>query len=277
MKSHTEERDMSKITYETIFYPGRSYGDVRLQALTNELRDVAKTCFDSVPNYQALTGEREEMKRAIICVARDEKRDILGFCSSLVLEVPLYGDVLHTGLTCVAPKARGKKLTHKLTSKILLEYLVKESPFSSVWVTNCACVLSSLGSVALYFEDIYPSPFGKSHPSKDYSKIAQYISENFRKPIAINDDAVFNPKSFVFEGSVKGAVFAKDGNDARFFHRNKKITSYYQNLLDFERGDEVLQIGKVSLMTFPKYLWNTSKRKSSFLKDQLAGMLTPTN
>ncbi len=264
---------MSKMTIETIFYPGRSYGDLRLQALTNELRNAAATCFDSIPNYQALTGDREEMKRAIICVARDEKRNIIGFCSSLVLEVPLYGDVLHTGLTCVTPQARGKKLTHKLTSKILVEYLFKESPFSSVWVSNCACVLSSLGNVALYFEDVYPSPFGKKSASKDYLKIAQYISEHYREPIAINNDAIFNPKTFVFEGSVKGAVFEKDGNDARFFHRNQNLTHYYQDILNFERGDEVLQIGKVSLMTFPKYLWNTSKRKSSFLVEQVSGKL----
>ena len=265
---------MGKLQIETIFYPGLTYTDNDLDILTKELRLVASECFDEVPLYQALTGKRDELKRVVLSTARDEKGNLLGFCSSLVLEVPMYGEILHTGLTCVSPKARGKKLTHKLTSKLLIHFLLKESPLSSVWVSNCACVLSSLGNVALYFEDIYPSPFKKKIPNKDYLNIANYISENYREPIAINETAIFNPETFIFEGSVKGEVFEKSSTDARYYHRNRDITNYYKNILNFERGDEVLQIGKVSLLTFPKYLWNTSKRKSTFLYNNLSEKLS---
>lgn len=256
---------MKGINITTIFYPGLSFTDWELEELTMDLRDVASECFTDIPYYQALTGEREELERAVIALAKDDNGELLGFCSSLVFDVPNYGKVLHLGLTCVSPKARGKKLTHKLASKLLMQFLLKESLFGSVWVSNCACVLSSLGNVALYFENIYPSPYAKNRPSLDHLNIAKYISDHYREPIAINNEAVLNTKTFVFEGSVKDAVFEKDGNDARYFHRNRELTNFYKNIIDFERGDEVLQIGKVSMLTFPKYLWNTSKRKSSFL------------
>ncbi len=256
---------MGKVQFETIFYPGKTYSNEGLSILTEQLRAVAAECFLEVPLYQALSGKRKEMERAIICLARDKDYNVIGFCSSLVLEVPTFGDVFHTGLTCVSPKARGLRLTHKLTSKILINYLLNESPLSPVWVSNCACVISSLGNAALYFEDIFPSPFNKAHATKAQLGIAEYISKNYRGPIAINSDAVFNPETFVFEGSVKDAVFEKDVRDARFHHRNPDITTFYKNYLDFSRGDEVLQIGKVSLLTFPKYLWSSSKRKSAFL------------
>lgn len=84
--------------------------------------------------------------------------------------------------------------------------------------------------------------------------IAKAVDAFHRDSIAINDEAIFNANKFVFEGSVDGTVFEKDSNDQRFHHRDENLTEFYQALLNFERGDEALQIGKVSLLTFPKYL-----------------------
>lgn len=253
---------MNDFNYQTIFYPGKKFNDEQLKILVRELREVASLCFPETPNYQSLTGERTELERAVITTARDKKGNLIGFCSALVLPVESVGNVFHTGLTCVHPSARGKKLTHKLTSKLLLKYLLKESLFKETWMTNCACVLSSIGNVALYFEDIYPSPYGLEVPTMTHVNIAKAISKKYREPIAINESANFNLKTFVFEGSVEGTLFEKDGGDTRFHHRDKKLTKYYQDLLDFDRGDEVLQVGKISLMTFPKYMAKTAMKKT---------------
>lgn len=264
---------MSGFIYETLFYPGKGLNDSDLNKLVTELKDVASLCFPETPDYQALTGKREELERAIITTARDKTGNLKGFCSALVLPVESVGNIFHTGLTCVHPSARGKKLTHKLTSKLLIKFLMKESLFKETWVTNCACVLSSIGNVALYFEDIYPSPFGAEVPTMTHINIAKAVDEKYRGPIAINDSAKFNLNTFVFEGSVEGTLFEKDAEDQRFHHRNKKLTNYYKDLLDFERGDEVLQVGKVSMMTFPKYFAKTAlkktKRKWNSLQDKL--------
>ena len=252
---------MGKFSYEVLFHPGNYFTKAQLDQLTSDLRSIASDCFDEIPYYQTLTGKRDEYKRAIISLARDKDKKIVGFCSSLVLEIPTVGDVLHLGLTCASPKARGKKLTHKLTSKLLTQYLLKEAPFDGAWVTNCACVLSSLGNVALYFEDIYPSPFGAKKPTGHHLNIAKGISKFHRAPIAINHDAKLNEQTFIFEGSVKDAVFEKSAHDSRFHHRNKEITHYYQSIMNFERGDEVLQVGKVSMLTLPKYFFKQAIRK----------------
>lgn len=266
---------MSEFNYETLFYPGKSLSDNDLDKLVTELKEVASLCFPETPNYQALTGKRAELERAVITTARDKQGNLKGFCSALVLAVESVGNVFHTGLTCVHPNARGKKLTHKLTSKLLIKFLLKESLFKETWITNCACVLSSIGNVALYFEDIYPAPCGVEVPTLTHVNIAKAISEKYRAPIAINETAKFNINTFVFEGSVEGTLFEKNAEDQRFHHRNKKLTNYYKALLDFERGDEVLQVGKVSLMTFPKYFAKTAlkntKRKWNHMQDKLEG------
>lgn len=256
---------MPRFTFKTHFYPGKTMSDSELEELVSQIREVASLCFDECPDYQSLTGKREELSRAVITLAHDKRGKLMGFVSALVLPVYEVGDVLHLGLTCVHPEARGRKLTHKLTSKMLLNYLFKESPFSETWITNCACVLSSLGNVALYFEELYPSPYGEEVPSMTHLNIGREVSKKYRVPIAINDDAVFNEKKFIFEASVPGTIFTKDPNDTRFHHRDETITNFYKDILDFERGDEVLQVGKVSLLTFPKYMakraWVKTKKK----------------
>lgn len=245
---------MSKCQYEVIFYPGKTLSLQQQAELVTELRDVAASCFVETPQYQALSGEQSELEKAVICLGRDENGRLLGFCSALSLPVDHHNNVLHLGLTCVHPDARGTNMTHHLTSKLMLKYLLKESLFGETWITNCACVLSSLGNVAMYFENLYPSPYGVKQPSQKHLDIAKSVDAYHRESIAINSAAVFDAERFVFKGSVDGTVFEKDSNDQRFHHRDESLTVFYQNLLNFDQGDEALQIGKVSLLTFPKYL-----------------------
>lgn len=261
---------MGDFNFKTYFYPGKTFSDERLSRLTAELRAVAAVCFDECPDYQALTGKREELSRAIITTARNKEGKLMGFVSALMLEDEYEENFLHLGLTCARPEARGKKLTHKLTSKTLLKVLMRRSPFSSLWISNCACVLSSLGNVALYFEELSPSPYGPREPSFRHLRIARSISKNYRGPIAISENARLNEEKLVFEGSVPGTIFAKDPSDSRFYHRSAAITDYYLKLLDFERGDEAIQIGRVSILTFPKYVLKRMSRKRPGGAPQLA-------
>ncbi|NVK37789.1 MAG: hypothetical protein HWE18_07680 [Gammaproteobacteria bacterium] len=245
---------MSKYQYEQLMFPGKTLSPDALNLLVLELREVAASCFQQVPVYQALSGKQAELDKAVMCLARNEDGKLMGFCSALLLPVEGHGNVLHLGLTCVHPDSRGQNLTHHLTSKLLLNFIIKKSLFKETWISNCACVLSSLGNVAMYFEKLYPSPYGVKAPSQKHINIAHAIDAHHRESIAINEKATFNVDKFVFEGSVGGTVFEKDSEDERFHHRDNALTEYYQDLLRFERGDEALQIGKVSILTFPKYL-----------------------
>jgi hypothetical protein len=61
--------------YDVLFYPGKTMSDNELNQLTYQLRNVAKSCFEEVPNYQVLTGKREEFERAVISVAKNNHGD----------------------------------------------------------------------------------------------------------------------------------------------------------------------------------------------------------
>ncbi len=260
---------MSKI--EIYDRPGRYLNQIELDSLIADLKSVASECLDEIPDYQCLSGKREEFDRLIIAVSRSKDGKMLGFCSSYILDVGVHGQVLHLGLTCVLPLARRMGLTHKLTSKVVTTYLLRYSLFKQSWVSNVACVLSSLGNVALHFDDVYPSPYNSS-PSKDHVEIAKMIDGMYRHELFIRNEAKFNEKNFIFEESVLGNQFQKSETDKRYHHRSKSLTDYYASLMDFGRGDEVLQIGKVSLLTFPCYLLKNFKKR--WMRE---ASLTPTS
>ncbi|MCC6157899.1 MAG: hypothetical protein IT350_07585 [Deltaproteobacteria bacterium] len=236
--------------------PGRHMSDRERDALVAELREVAATCFDEIPEYQCLVGTREALADKVIAVARRPDGRMAGFCSTVMLRVPGVGDVMHLGLTCVRPEDRKYGLTHKLTSKAVIGYALRYRPFGRLWISNCACVLSSLGNVAMHFDAVYPTPFTSAKPGETHRRIAAAIDVKYRDAMYVLPGAIFDPDAFVFRGSVKDTVFQKEAEERSFHHRNRTVNDYYTNLLSFDEGDEVLQVGYIHLLSSaPRYFW----------------------
>ncbi|WDP91685.1 MAG: hypothetical protein HUN04_19045 [Desulfobacter sp.] len=235
--------------------PGRFLDDNAFSELAGRIREIAASCFTSLPPYQAMLGTREALADKLISIAVDGETGMpLGFCSMVFLEVEGVGRVLHLGLTCVRPEARGRRLTHFLVKKALTGYLLKQNPFGKIWISNCAAVLSSLGNVAMHFEKVYPSPFYSRGPGPTHLKIARAIDAGFREKMYILEDAVLDEKSFIFRGSVRNTVFHKKRDDLAFHHRKNGLNRFYDNLMNFENGDEVLQIGYFRLASVVRYI-----------------------
>lgn len=250
-------------TVEFLYRPGLTMSELEIEVLHREFRRVAVTCFDKVPEYQCLLPGREALRDKVITVARREDGTMAGFCSAVLLPVEGVGDVFHLGLTCVHTSARGHGLTHTLTSKLIMMYVLKHRPFGRIWFSNAACVLSSLGNVALNFDGVFPSPFGASQPTEQHLQIAKAIEQNYRPYMAVNEDAVFCPHTFVFRGSVADTSFVKQSDDTRYHHRKPVLNAFYMDLLNFEAGDEVLQVGHFSALSLLRYFLRPGAKKAS--------------
>lgn len=245
---------MSEITIEYYERPGRHLPELEVLRLCHALREVGEACFDELPDYQCFSGV-DGLKGNVLTVARNSEGRMLGFSSALLLNVEgLKTPVLHLGLTCIHPDARGLRLTHRLASQLAVKYLLKNNPLGNIWISNVACVLSSVGNVALSFDQVYPSPFVDT-PSRRHRKIARAISENYRDEIYIHASAPLDEEAFVFRGSVAGTMFQKSAEDTRYHHREERLNRYYKHIMNFDEGDEVVQIGRYSLATLSKYLF----------------------
>ena len=256
--AHRTPKVKPRITY--LERPGDHLDDAALARLVAEMRRVASRCFAEVPEYQCLRGRREDLRDKVITLAHDAEGQLLGFCSGVLLDVPGVGRVLHLGLTCVDPNGRGGGLTHVLNSRLVTRYFLRHHLFSRLWVTSVACVLSSLGNMALSFEGVVPSPYAAAPPSDAHRAIARAIDTQHRDKVYILPTASLDEERFVFCGSVRGTVFQKEARDPRFRHRNEFLNSYYESLLDFERGDEAVQVGFVRFATVFRYFQKQGKR-----------------
>lgn len=249
-----------KYRLQFLFRPGMWMGNGQLMALRDQLREVASTCFAQLPTYQCLLGTRDEFADKVLALAWASDGHLAGFCSMLLLKVDGVGEVVHLGLTCVRPDDRSAGLTHRLTSKALTGYLMRCHPVGRLWVTNCAAVLSSLGNVAVHFEGVFPAPGGPDTPSETHLRIARTVNDYYREKIYIRSEAQFDEANFVFRGSVEQTVFQKSEEDVRFHHRDERLNEYYRNLMQFDHGDEVLQVGFCTVMTSFRHMWH---RKAS--------------
>ncbi len=249
-----KRRDRSRYRIELLHRPGLRLSEADFARLVANVRAVAAECFEEIPDYQCMRGTRAELSDKVMTLAWRPDGTLAGFCSAVLLPVPRVGEVLHLGLTCVAQRDRSSGLTHRLMSKLTIQFLLRHRPLSRVWVTNVACVLSSLANVGRHFDQVYPSPEGPEIPTITHRRIAEAIDALYRDKIYIRHDAELDRDAFVFRGSVLGTVFQKDEGDSRFHHRDDASNAFYTSLLSFEDGDEVLQIGSMSLLTGLRYL-----------------------
>ena len=199
----------SPFSIEVYEKPSRYLDQKALLNLNRDIREIAASCFETLPEYQAIVGSRE---------------------------------------------ALSDKLTHLLVKKALTSYLLKQNPFGKIWISNCAAVLSSLGNGAMHFEGVYPSPFHSGSPSNVQLKIAKAIDRYFRDKMYVAPDAVLDERRFVFKGSVKDTVFHKEKDDLAYHHRKNGLNRFYANMMNFENGDEILQIGYFRMVSIVRYV-----------------------
>jgi hypothetical protein len=240
--------------FEWRLRPGRSLSDEALADLVAELRAVGETCLEPLPEYQVFAGTRDELSDKAITIARGPDGAMAGFCAAVLLDVPGVGEILHLGLTCVRPGERGGGLTHRLVSRLMLHYLVLRRPLSRIWVTNVAAVLSSLGNFACHFRDVFPAPRADAAAlPKQAWLIAEAFDRRYRAKAHIQPWAVFDPATFVFRGSGRGTAFQKRADDAQYHHRDAALNDFYAGIMHFDDGDEVLQVGTLSVGDLVRY------------------------
>ncbi|HVE84863.1 MAG TPA: hypothetical protein VND93_18530 [Myxococcales bacterium] len=254
-----------RFRYELVSRPGLRWSEAERRSRVAELREVGAVCLQPLPEYQLFLGTRDELSDKLLIEARGADGSLAGFCSAVLLEVSGVGEVLHLGLTCVRPEARGTALTHALSSRLVLRYLLQRLPRQRVYVTNVANVLSSLGNFAVNLTGAFPSPFFEGPVPEAYLEIARAFDRQYRAKAHVQSHARWDEAAFVFRGSGRGTAFQKDGDDARYHHRDPELNRFYRQRLRFEDGDEMLQVGTISLLDLARYFvrgWGRGRRRT---------------
>jgi hypothetical protein len=231
--------------------PGLSLSEAELGELVAQLRVVAaKTLPEESLTYGIFSGDRERLSRAIVTRP-------IAFNALSVMDVELDGEpaeVTHLGLVMVDPDERGRGLSWVLYGLTALVLFVRDG-LRPKWISNVTQVPSVVGMVSQTFSDVFPSPHPDARQSFAHLQLARGIMSRHRAVFGVGEEAGFDEARFVITNAYTGGSDAlKKTFEAAPKHRDEQYNAFCARELDYARGDDVLQLGRIDLAGARRYL-----------------------
>jgi hypothetical protein len=251
----TDTRQLTRI----VEAPGLTLSRGELDALVAQLRAVASRTlpFESL-TYGVFSGEPERLSRAIVTLITDEETgQPIAFNALSVMDVALDGDpveVTHLGLVMVDPDVRGQGLSWVLYGLTALVLFARDG-LRPKWISNVTQVPAVVGMVSDTFSDVYPSPRSGSRQSFAHLQLARGIMARHRAVFGVGSEAGFDEARFVItDAYTGGSEGLKKSFEVAPKHREPICNAFCARELDYARGDDVLQIGRIDLAGARRYL-----------------------
>ncbi|MFB9265393.1 hypothetical protein ACFFWD_19920 [Bradyrhizobium erythrophlei] len=239
--------------------PGLALPQGELDVLVSQLRIVAaKTLPQESLTYGIFSGEAERLSRAIVTlICEEESGRPIAFNALSVMDVVLDGEptkVTHLGLVMVDPDVRGQGLSWVLYGLTALVLFARDG-LRPKWISNVTQVPSVVGMVSDTFSDVYPSPLPGARQSFAHLQLARGIMSRHRAVFGVGEEAGFDEERFVITNAYTGGSDAlKKTFDIAPKHRNAIYNDFCERELDYNRGDDVLQLGRIDLAGARRYL-----------------------
>ena len=246
--------------------PGRWMPPDDLARMVDDLRVVAATTLggDSL-DYGVLTGDIDRLNDAILTVLYEgESRQPVGFNALSLLTLDLRGrpeEVLHTGLVMVDPEFQGRGFSWVLSGlSVVLTFFHRQ--LRPLWITSVTQVPAIFGVIVESFDDVFPARL-KDRRTYRHLEIARQVMGNHRHVFGVAQEAGFDPERFIITNAYTGGSdnLKKTYSQAPK-HRHDEYNAMCRGQLDYERGDDFLQIGRWNLRTGRRYLLRAVPRSS---------------
>ncbi|KAK4534280.1 hypothetical protein CDCA_CDCA01G0305 [Cyanidium caldarium] len=258
----------------TVDQPGRWMSDSQLNALVDEMVQVARDSMDELPQY-GVFGDRAHIRRAlsnrIVTLAYDVHGVPCAFTAMVYLPLcpaatttpavlPVGGFgwmhapardsfVIHLGLTMISRKHRGRRIQSPVFSKCLSLPLFNQRRLGFT-VTNIGASPAGIGAVSDYFQGTFPDYQGRSPRTEFHLQVARHVLKHFRHEFGCSRKARFDEGVFV----VRGSNDADGGGASQFIkvdgqpvsrYRDERCNRFCEAMLDLTRGDEIFQVARV--------------------------------
>jgi len=252
-------RTHSGLVTRIVERPGRSLPQAELDELLTQLRTVAgKTLPVGSLTYGIFSGERERLARAVVTLVSDEATgDPIAFNALSVMDVELDGapvEVIHLGLVMIDPDVQGRGLSWVLYGLTTL-VLFARGGLRQRWISNVTQVPSVFGMVSETFSDVFPRPQVAARCSFAHLQLARGIMRQHRAAFGVGVDAGFDEQRFIITAAYTGGSDAlKKSYDVAPKHRDEQYNAFCARELDYDRGDDILQIGRIDLTGARRYL-----------------------
>ncbi len=245
--------------------PGRWMNASELTGLQDELASVADRSIDDALSYGVFSRTRSAFRNRVIAVAYDATTGTpCGFTAMVYLPLRRTGRktelIIHLGLTMIASDYRGNRLQTPLFQRIFRSPIVNQFRMSFI-ITNIAASPAGIGAVSDYFLDTFPNYHQNTLPTAFHHEVAGQVLRRDRHEFGCSRAATFDPDTFVVVGSNQpsgGGASAFIKTDPVSRYRNPACNDFCTSVLNFERGDELFQVGRAD---FIRGMWKSRKGK----------------
>lgn len=246
--------------------PGTWMTPDRLGQLQRDCRAVVASCLDGHQlDYGLFDPDGKAWNTTVITLIRDaaERRPI-AFNAMPLLPVRQGAEqveVLHLGLVMVDPSARSEGLSWLLYG-LTCFFLFLRRRLRPLWISSVTQVPAVVGMVAETFDQVWPGQSG-TLPSFAHRHFARQIMASHRHAFGVGQKAGYDEAHGVITDAYTGgsdnlkksfAVAAK--------HRDPRYNQLCETLLDYARGDDVLQIGQLNFATMRRFLLRSVPRSA---------------
>jgi hypothetical protein len=237
--------------------PGLWMDQAALDQLAADLRTVAsKTLAAGGLTYGVFSGQRERMEQSIITLVRRGDGTPVAFNALAVMELetrPRPTEILHLGLVMVDPGERSKQLSWVLYGLTCFLIFVRHQ-FRPIWVSNVTQVPAVIGMVSGMFSDVWPGP-DAGRRTLNHVLLARQIMARHRHVFGVGDDAGFDEERFVITNAYTGGSDdLRKTWEAAPKHRDARYNAFCAAALDYDRGDDIIQLGRMDLPAITRYL-----------------------
>ncbi len=237
--------------------PGLWMTDEALAELSANLRAVAARTLDAGSlTYGVFSGDKSRMGAVIITLVSRRDGTPIAFNALALMTLdtaPNPTEVLHLGLVMVDPEERSKNLSWLLYGLTCFLIFFRRQ-FRPIWVSNVTQVPAVVGMVSEMFSDVWPAP-NAGRRTLNHLLLARAIMSSQRHVFGVGDDAQFQEDRFVITDAYTGGSddLKKTWEDAPK-HRDDRYNAFCEDALDYRRGDDVLQLGRMDLTAMRTYL-----------------------
>jgi hypothetical protein len=237
--------------------PGRWMNAHELAGVVRDLQTVVQACVPAGElAYGAASGDKDRLADSILTIVYARDGRPVAFNALALLECELRGhpvEVLHLGLVMVDPSHRASGLSGVLYG--LTCFLVfARGRLRPLWVSNVTQVPSVFGMVAESFDRVYPTSDPTERQSYDHLHLARQIMARYRHVFGVGPEAEYDEERGVILNAYTGG---SDNLKKRFEdapkHRHEVHNEICRRTLDYDRGDDFLQLGRFTLRAASMY------------------------
>jgi hypothetical protein len=240
--------------------PGLWMDDAHLAHLQDDIQAVARAAVPGQLSYGVLLRERRPFENRLIVIGRRPgSGEVVGFNALPWLGVRLGSGrtvtVMHMGLLIIHPAHQRQGLQGLLygLGAFNAYHRSRQRP---LWISNVTEVPAVFGAVCDQMTDPFPHYASKGPPpTAEHRELAAAIFAQHRHEFGVGPDAGFDGERFVLTGSYGGGSDAlkKTFADAPRY-RVEACNDFCHAQLDYARGDDFLQIGKMDATVITNWL-----------------------